>query len=145
MSRTAQHCFILYTSVVCAVGPSVNTLRAQLIFTYKPKFCNLFEFPQQISLKNQYLSHLSSENCEIISTRSDSWGAFQQHQQHPQIPMQFSVSILFSSHWENGSIINSFQTVAPNSPKLSWCTLTHGELSDDTKSVTWKVLWFGRS
>ncbi len=33
------------TSVTCVVGPSVNTLRVQLIFLSKPNFCNLFEFP----------------------------------------------------------------------------------------------------
>jgi hypothetical protein len=32
-------------SVPHAIGPSVNTLRAQLIFASKPKFGNLFEFP----------------------------------------------------------------------------------------------------
>jgi hypothetical protein len=37
------HC-ILLTSVVRAVGPSVNTLSTQLIFPSKPNFCNLFEF-----------------------------------------------------------------------------------------------------
>jgi hypothetical protein len=30
------------TSVACAVGPGVNTL---LVFSHKPNFCNLFEFP----------------------------------------------------------------------------------------------------
>jgi hypothetical protein len=111
-------------------------LRAQLIFPSKPNFCNLLNFQQQNPLKNQYLSHLSSENCEINSIKSDWLRAFHQHhQERPQIPMQFSVSILFSFHWENGSIINSFHTVAPNSPKPSQCTPTYLALSEDTKSV----------
>jgi hypothetical protein len=55
------------TSVACAVGPSVNTL---LIFSYKPNFCNSFEFQQQNPLKNQYLPHLSSEIFEINSSRA---------------------------------------------------------------------------
>ncbi len=54
-----------------AVGPSVNTLRAQLIFPYKPNFCNFLNFQQQNSLKNQYLPHLGSETCEINSVKSD--------------------------------------------------------------------------
>jgi hypothetical protein len=33
------------TSVACAVGPGVITLRAQVIFPSKLNFCNLFEFP----------------------------------------------------------------------------------------------------
>ncbi len=32
-------------SVACAVGPNVNTLRAQLVLPSEPNFCNLFEFP----------------------------------------------------------------------------------------------------
>jgi hypothetical protein len=61
--------------------------------------------------------------------------ALQQHQEHPQSPAQFSVSILFSFHWENGSIINSFHTEAPQSLKPSQCTPTYQELSKDIKSV----------
>jgi len=54
---------------------------------------------------------LALKNCEINSTKSDSLRAFQQHQECPQIPIQFSVSILFSFHWKNGSMINSFHSV----------------------------------
>jgi len=32
----------MYTSVACAICPSVNKLRAQLIFPSKPNFCNFF-------------------------------------------------------------------------------------------------------
>jgi hypothetical protein len=43
---------------------------------------------------------------------------------------------------ENGSIINSFHTAAPNSLKPSQCTPTHWELSKDTKSMAWStVVW----
>jgi len=83
----------MMTSVACAVGSSVNTLRAQLNFPSKPKFCNLFGFPGIKSIKNQYLPHLTSENCEINFIKSDSPRAFQQHQERPQILLQFSVSI----------------------------------------------------
>jgi hypothetical protein len=95
------------TSVACAIGPSVNTfrikktyvntLRAQLIFPSKPSFFAIcLNFQQQNSLKNQYLPQLSSENCEINSIKFDSPKAFQKHQEHLQIPMQFSVSIFYS-------------------------------------------------
>jgi hypothetical protein len=98
-------------------------------------------FHQNISLKNQYLPHLSSENCEINSIQSDSSRAFQQHQECPQISIQFSFFILFYLHWKIGSIINSFQTVAPNNLKPSQCTLAHEELSH-TKNATWsRVVW----
>ncbi len=36
--------FAWCTNVAYVVGPSVNTVRAQLIFPSKPNFCNLFEF-----------------------------------------------------------------------------------------------------
>jgi hypothetical protein len=92
-------------------------------------------FQKQNPLKNQYLPHLSSENCERSSTKSDSLRAFQQHQEHSQIPIQILVSILFNFHWENHSTINSFHNVAPNTLKPNlWCTHTHQELSEDTKS-----------
>jgi hypothetical protein len=40
----------------------------------------------------------------------------------------FLVSILYSFHLENDSIINSFHTIAPSSPKPSQCTpTTHWE------------------
>jgi hypothetical protein len=76
----------------------VNTLRAQLIFPSKPSlnFAICLNFQQQNSLKNQYLPQLSSENCEINSIKSDLPKAFQQHQEHLQIPMRFSVSISYS-------------------------------------------------
>jgi len=118
------HSMFTYTSVASAVHPSGNTLRAQLIFPSKPNFCNLFEFPATKSTQTSISSHLSSENCKINSVKSDWWRAFQQHQRRFQIAIWFSVSILFNFHWENGSIINSFYTVAPNTIKPSQCTPT---------------------
>jgi hypothetical protein len=49
------------------MGPSMNTLKAQLILLSKPNFYNL---QQQNPLINQYLSHLSFENCEINFIKS---------------------------------------------------------------------------
>ncbi len=52
--------YITSTTVDCAIGPSVNTLRAQLIFA-NPIFAICLNFQQQSPLKNQYLPQLSSE------------------------------------------------------------------------------------
>jgi hypothetical protein len=46
----------IMTNVACVVGPSVNTLRVQLIFPCKPSFCNLFEFPKTKSIKKSISS-----------------------------------------------------------------------------------------
>jgi len=68
-----------------------STLNAQLIFPSKPNFCNLFDFPATLlnPLKNKYLPHLSSENCEINSIKSDLLRAFQQHQERPKFQCSF--------------------------------------------------------
>jgi hypothetical protein len=79
-------------------------------------------FQQQNPLKNQYLSHLSFENCEINTIKSESSKAFQYQQECPQFAITFSVSLLFIFHWKNDSIINSFHTMASEGLKPSWCT-----------------------
>jgi hypothetical protein len=66
------------TSVVCAVGVSVN-----------PIFAICLNFQQQNPLQNQYLPQLNSEDSEINSIKSNSPRAFQQHQECHQIPIQF--------------------------------------------------------
>jgi hypothetical protein len=81
-----------YSSVACGIGPSVNTLKAQHFFLPSPIFAICLNFQQQNSLKNQYLPHLSSENCEINSIKSDSPKASKQHEEHLQIPINFSIS-----------------------------------------------------
>jgi hypothetical protein len=127
---------------VCVVGPSVNKLRARLIFPFKPNFCNLFEFLkfcQQNPLKNQYLPYLSPENWEINSIKFELCRAFQQHQECFQIQIQFSVLILFNSHWENSSIINSFHAIALNRLKGNGWTLTK------IPRAQHEVSWFERS
>jgi hypothetical protein len=48
--------------------------------------------------------------------------------------------ILFHFHWENGSIINSFHTIAPSSPKPSGCTPTHSELFKGIKGMAWSTM-----
>jgi hypothetical protein len=84
----------------------------------------LFEFQATKFNQNSiYLSHLiSSEIYEIKSIKSDLLKAFQQHQERPQIPMQFSILILFNFHEKNGSIISIFHTVASKSLKPIRCT-----------------------
>ncbi len=71
--------------VACAIGPSVNTLRAQLILPSKPIFCNLFEFLTTKSTQKSISFTLYLENCEINSIKSNSPRAFRQHQECPQI------------------------------------------------------------
>jgi hypothetical protein len=66
------------TSVVCAVGVSVN-----------PIFAICLNFQQQNPLKNQYLPQLNSQDCEINSIKSNSPRAFQKLQECHQIPIQF--------------------------------------------------------
>jgi hypothetical protein len=109
-------------------------------FLPNPIFVIYLNFQQQNPLKNQYLSHLNSENCKIKSIKSDSPSTFQEHHKHPQIPIEISVSTLFNFHWKNDSIINSFYTIAPSNLKPSWCTFIHWEFSKDTKSIAWSAL-----
>jgi hypothetical protein len=125
---------------MCNLPECEHIWRFNWFFLPNPIFAICLNFQQQNPLQDQYLSHLSSENCEINSIKSDSLRDFQQHQECFQISIGFSVLILFNFHWENGSIINSFHTGRPNSLKPSWCTPTHQELSKDTKSATWSTM-----
>jgi hypothetical protein len=85
-------------NVACAVGPSVNTLKAQLILPSEPNFCNLFEFPTINSIQKSIFFTPYLENFEINSIKPDSPRAFQQHQEWPQISIQFSILISFTFH-----------------------------------------------
>ncbi len=109
------------TNVACAVGPSVNTFFIFHIFRIEnfwirqcakikgstdyyfflpnPILAIHLNVQHKIHSKNQYVPHLCSENCGINSIKSDLPRAFQQHQEQPQIPIQFSVLILFNFHW----------------------------------------------
>jgi hypothetical protein len=90
--------FAFSTSVAYAIGPSVTTSRAQLIFPSKPKFCNFFEFSKTNPFEKKYLPYLCFENCETNSIKSNSSQAFQQHQECPQIPIQLLIFNLFNFH-----------------------------------------------
>jgi hypothetical protein len=85
-------------SVACVVGPSVNTLKVQVILPSEPNLCNLFESPATKSTQKSISFTPYLENCEINSIKSDSPKAFRQHQECPQISIQFSVSTLFTFH-----------------------------------------------
>jgi hypothetical protein len=71
-------------------------------FSFQTQFFAIYlNFQQQKSLKNQYLLHLSSQDFEINSIKSNPLRAFLnpfQDQECPQIPIQFSVLILLSFH-----------------------------------------------
>jgi hypothetical protein len=120
----------------------VSKFEGSTDFSFETQFLQfVWIYNNKIHWKNQYLSHLCSDTSEINFVKSDLSTAFQQHHEHLQIPIQFSVLILFSFHSENGSIINSFHTVAPNNP--SQCTFTHPELSKDImitalSTMVWK-------
>ncbi len=79
-------------SVACVVGPSVNTLRIQLIIF---KFLHFWEFSTNKIHPKKYLSQFISENYDINFIKFDSPKVFFKYQEHPQIPMQFSNLILF--------------------------------------------------
>jgi len=114
----------------------VNTLRAQLVFFPSNFLAICLNFQQQNSLKNQYPSHLSFENCEINSIKSDSPEGFPTPpRMTPNFLIQFSVSVLFNFHWKNGSIINSFHTIALKFVKYILLNLAHQELSKNAKNV----------
>ncbi len=77
------------------------------------------------------------------SVKFDLSEAFQQHQEHPQIPIWFLISMLFNFHWENCSLINSFHTVF-QTKLVHPCSF--GEPLKDTKCNTkHEAPWFGRS
>ncbi len=132
--------FFTFPELKISKFDNVNTLSAQLTYPSKPNFHNLFEFPA--SKSTQYLPQFSSENCEINSIKSELSRAFQEHQEHPQIPIWFSVLILYNFHWENGSMINSFHIVAPNSLKPSQCTLLI-KIFPKIPRAWHEAMWFG--
>jgi hypothetical protein len=109
-------------------------------FLPNPIIVICLNFQQQIHSQINIFHILALKICEIKSIISDFPRAFQEHQEIPKIPIQFSVSILFNFHWENGSISNSFHTIAPKSLKPSQCTPYSSKLSEDTKRVTWSAL-----
>ncbi len=131
-------------------------------FLSNPIFAIFLNFQQQNTLKNQYISPLSSENCEVKPYWIWLIEDFPTTPRTPQIPMQFSVSILFSFHWENGSIISSFLIDAPllieGFPKYQECNMKCSDLGDLNLTKqnklpcfvkiprAWhEVPWFGRS
>ncbi len=86
-----------------SVGPKCEHIEGSTDFSFQTKisqFC--LNFHQQNSLKNQYLPHLSSENCEIIIQLAKGFPTT------PRTP-QNSILILYSFHWESGPIINNLQ------------------------------------
>ncbi len=119
-------------------------LRSQLNFSFfTPQFLQfVWSSNNKIHSKIKYLPHLSFENCEIkfIKFEFIKVRAFSTTPSNSNT--QFSILILFNFHWENGSIINSFHTLIPNSLKPSWCTFSrHQKCFEDTMSTTtWSVV-----
>jgi len=113
---------------VSSVSDFSKTFCSPLAYLYRWSKCEHIEGSTDFSFQTQSLQFvwissnkihpkinifhsLALKICEINSTKCNSLRAFQQHQEYPQIPIQFSVSILFSFHWKNGSIINNFHSV----------------------------------
>jgi len=68
----------IYTSVACAIGPSMNYLVIELIFPSKTTFYNLIKFPMTKLLKIQYLLHLKSIFFQITCIKTYSLRIFEQ-------------------------------------------------------------------
>ncbi len=102
-------------------------------------------FQQQIHSKINIFRTLALKIVKWTLLNLTHWGLSKNTKNSPKIPIQFSVLILFNFHWENGSIFNSFYTIAPNSLKPSQCTSTHRELSKDTQecgnetAMVWEI------
>ncbi len=126
-----------YCSLCC--WPKCEHIEGLTKFSFQTQFLQ-FVWISNNKIKHQYLSQLSFENCEINSIKSNPPRAFQAHKECPQILVYFSISILSSFHWKNGSMINSFHIIVPNDFKPSRCTPTHRKLSKDIKSAPWNVV-----
>ncbi len=90
--------FFTFSDLKISKFSNVHTLRAHQIVPLRTQmFSNGFEFPATKSIPKLMSS---SENCEIefYFIKSDSQRPFQKHQECPQIPIQFSVTIWFSFH-----------------------------------------------
>jgi len=109
-------------------------------FFQNPIFAIFLNFQQQNPFKNTICHTLALKIVKETPLNATHQGLSKTPKPPPQIPIHFLVSNLFSFHWENGSIINSCHTIAPNSLKPSQCTTIHWELSEDTKSPAWSIV-----
>ncbi len=108
---TFQKHFVLQLAYLCH-WPKCEHIEGSTDFSFQTQILQfVWISSNKIHPKIIIFHTLALNNCEINSTKSNSLRAFQQHQEYPQIPIQFSVSILFSFHWKNGSIINNFHSV----------------------------------
>ncbi len=106
--------FFTFLGLKISKFTNVNTFRVQLIFPSKPNFCNLFEiFSNKIHWKINIFHTLALKIVKLAQLNLTPRGLFNNTKNAPQIPIQFSVLILFNFHW----IINSFHTLAPKSLK----------------------------
>ncbi len=126
-----------------------TTLRTQLIFPFKHNFCNLFKFPaNKIHSKINISGILALKIVKQTLLNLTPQELFNKRQKHLQIPINF-FQFWFSKKiiGKNGSIINSFHTIAPKSLKPSRCTLTQSELissktpreSTAWSTVSWEI------
>jgi hypothetical protein len=87
--------------------------RPQLIFPSKTWFFGIYwNFQQQKSLNNQYLSHSEFKSYQINSIKSCSSRSFQ-HQTHISVHLKFSAMILFNFRGRNHPIFKNFFATSP--------------------------------
>jgi len=122
--------FFTFSELKLSKFDNVNHIEDSNNFSFQTQFLQFVQISsKQNPLKNQHLLHFSSRNCDVNSIKSDSSRAFQQIPRTPPNSNNF-FQFWFSKNiiGKNGSIINSFHTIAPKSLKPSRCTLTHSEL-----------------
>ncbi len=88
--------FFTFSELKISKVGNVNTFEGISNWFSLPKpnfFAICLNFQQQNPLTNQYLPHLSSENCEMNSIKSDSLRAFQQFTKNTS-QFQYIVSVL---------------------------------------------------
>jgi hypothetical protein len=120
---------LIQTSVACAIGPSVNTffyfshfqdwkflismvwththLGLNWFFLPNPNFAICLNFQQQNPLKINTFHTLALTIVEYTLLNLTCQGLPNNTKKCPQIPIRFSVWILFSFHWVNGSIAST--------------------------------------
>jgi hypothetical protein len=86
-------------------------------FLPNPIFAIYLNFQQQNPLQNNNLHTLALKIMKYILLNLNLLRAFKQYQERLQIPMQFSISILFCFHWRNDSTINNFHIITSNNLK----------------------------
>jgi hypothetical protein len=113
--------------------------RPQLSFPSKTWFFGIYwNFQQQKSLNNQYLSHSEFKSYQINPLNP----AHQDLSNSTKRTFQslWSFQLQFNLvHWRNHSIFKNFYTTSPNAMKPNRCTPSPQELFKETTNVIWSI------